>query len=415
MDEAALARALRTGTDGAVVSLIDRYAAELYDYCLTLLPDPEQAADAASSALLAAVDRVSRLAEPYRLRPWLYALARNECLRIRLNGEPARRAPRDDEERLREIHALIHRHGFDDLGVGAVLGVPARRARALAHRVDPVSAAGRAPEPVPAGLAERVLADAEVPARTAYRGHIAGPLTRSGFPVPLDRAGHERRSMIVAGVVAGLLVVGSLLTLPLSAGVEKFDAGDSRFREPVDDDVPLPLPDPSRSSASPSAPPPTPSPTRTTASRSRTPAPRPAPSRSSARPAPPPAPRRPAVPTGPIIGIRGGCLTATSRGVDLLGCNGGAAQVWTLPGDGTVRTLGQCLDIEGGRTEDRTPVIVDWCDGTSAQRWRTGPDAALLNELSDSCLDGPNIPENDPKLEIWHCTGGEYQSWRLPN
>jgi RNA polymerase sigma factor (sigma-70 family) len=60
----------------------DRYADPLYKYCWTLLRDPADAADAVQKAFVIAASRLDGLRDPGRLRAWLYALARNEALRI---------------------------------------------------------------------------------------------------------------------------------------------------------------------------------------------------------------------------------------------------------------------------------------------------------------------------------------------
>src|SRR5208282_1398390 len=60
----------------------DRYADPLYKYCRTLLSDPADAADAVQDVFVIAASRLDGLRDPSRLRPWLYAVARNESLRI---------------------------------------------------------------------------------------------------------------------------------------------------------------------------------------------------------------------------------------------------------------------------------------------------------------------------------------------
>src|SRR5579863_9394636 len=60
----------------------DRYADPLYTYCRTLLADPADAADAVQDTFVIAASRLGQLRDRDRLRPWLYAVARNEALRI---------------------------------------------------------------------------------------------------------------------------------------------------------------------------------------------------------------------------------------------------------------------------------------------------------------------------------------------
>jgi RNA polymerase sigma factor (sigma-70 family) len=59
----------------------DRYAATLYGYCHWMLHDSADAAAALKNTFVMAAARLSDLSEPSKLRPRLFALARNECRR----------------------------------------------------------------------------------------------------------------------------------------------------------------------------------------------------------------------------------------------------------------------------------------------------------------------------------------------
>ncbi|MCW2934421.1 MAG: sigW 2 [Actinomycetia bacterium] len=69
------------GDPSGLAAAYDRYAAALYAYCCTLLREPADAADAVQDTFVIASSRLAALRDPERLRPWLYAVARNECLR----------------------------------------------------------------------------------------------------------------------------------------------------------------------------------------------------------------------------------------------------------------------------------------------------------------------------------------------
>ena len=60
----------------------DMYAAPLYSYCRSLLREPADAADVVQDTFLIASTQLANLRNPERLRAWLYAVARNECLRM---------------------------------------------------------------------------------------------------------------------------------------------------------------------------------------------------------------------------------------------------------------------------------------------------------------------------------------------
>jgi RNA polymerase sigma factor (sigma-70 family) len=58
----------------------DRYSGPLFGYCQSLLRQPEDSADAVQDTFVIAASKLGRLRDPERLRAWLFAVARNECL-----------------------------------------------------------------------------------------------------------------------------------------------------------------------------------------------------------------------------------------------------------------------------------------------------------------------------------------------
>ncbi|MBB5112826.1 hypothetical protein FHU28_002665 [Micromonospora echinospora] len=125
--------------------------------------------------------------------------------------------------------------------------------------------------------------------------------------------------------------------------------------------------------------------------------------------------------TGPITGIGGACVdvaaasTANGTAIQLYGCNGTAAQSWTVAGDGTLRALGKCLDVTSAGTANGTAIQLWDCNGTGAQVWQTQSNGTLRNPASGRCLDATgNSSANGTRLQIWDCFGGANQVWRLP-
>ncbi|MFJ3096717.1 ricin-type beta-trefoil lectin domain protein [Streptomyces hydrogenans] len=124
-------------------------------------------------------------------------------------------------------------------------------------------------------------------------------------------------------------------------------------------------------------------------------------------------------PAGALTGLAGKCLdvagaaTADGTAVQLHGCNGTAAQRWTLAADGSVRALGKCLDVAGGAVADGTKVQLYTCNGTGAQRWRYDPVTHdVVNAAADRCLDVTgNSSADGTRAQIWTCTGGANQKW----
>ena len=141
----------------------DRYADPLYQYCRTLLSDPADAADAVQDTFVIAASRLGGLRDPSSLRPWLYAVARNEALRILRSkkstsalgeapdmtddsGDVSADAERADLRALledaaaglnpgeREVIELQLRQGLETAEVATVLGVSRNHAHALLSR-----------------------------------------------------------------------------------------------------------------------------------------------------------------------------------------------------------------------------------------------------------------------------------------
>lgn len=78
--DAALVAGLVARDPAAVADLYDRYAERLLGFCTGMLRDSHEAADALHDTILVAADRIGQLRDPERLRPWLYAIARTQCL-----------------------------------------------------------------------------------------------------------------------------------------------------------------------------------------------------------------------------------------------------------------------------------------------------------------------------------------------
>ena len=73
--------AIVAGDPAGLEAAYDRYAPGLYAYCQCLLTEPADAADAVQDTFILAAGKLSALRDQERLRPWLYAVARNECRR----------------------------------------------------------------------------------------------------------------------------------------------------------------------------------------------------------------------------------------------------------------------------------------------------------------------------------------------
>ena len=112
---------------------------ELFGYCQSLLRDPNDAADAVQDTFVIAASKLGGLRDPERLRAWLFAVARNECLH-RLKSRSAAAAPLHDAPEQAD----------ESVDVGG------EAERAEARRPDPRG--GRGPERRRAGRHQPVLA-----------------------------------------------------------------------------------------------------------------------------------------------------------------------------------------------------------------------------------------------------------------
>lgn len=84
----------------AFAVVYDRYGPRLYDFAYSMLRQREDAADAVADAFVTFAEKLPQLREPDRLRPWLYAIVRSECLR-RLKQR--KRVSYGDDEQLAEM------------------------------------------------------------------------------------------------------------------------------------------------------------------------------------------------------------------------------------------------------------------------------------------------------------------------
>src|SRR5262245_23017553 len=127
-DDARLARAAAAGDRAAFAAIYDRHADRLHDFCLSLLRNRDEAADATQDTFALAAERLGQLPDPARLRPWLYADPRSQALR-RLRDR-ARLDPEADMTP--SVSTLCRGSGrFGQLLGGAVLG------RVVRGLVDP--------------------------------------------------------------------------------------------------------------------------------------------------------------------------------------------------------------------------------------------------------------------------------------
>ncbi|WP_369188640.1 arabinofuranosidase catalytic domain-containing protein [Streptomyces sp. R08] len=127
-------------------------------------------------------------------------------------------------------------------------------------------------------------------------------------------------------------------------------------------------------------------------------------------------------PQGTITGPGGKCVDVAA---DDTGGNGAAVQLWDCQtyaedqhwqhnADGSLSTIGRCLDIVGNGTADGAKVELWDCNGVGGQKWVQQADGSLLNPQSGRCLDSPNgATTNGTRLQIANCNGTAAQKFAV--
>jgi hypothetical protein len=194
------------GIDG-LLAVHDAIAPDLHAYACFLLAPGRHAADdgpatALLDALLVAGETAGELVDPAMTRAWLYALTRNECLRL-TSRRPAERPDADAE-----ATELGWRHGLAAAEIGAVLGHPARPG------ADPGPAV---PVRAPPGWVRAELVAAlgvEEAGRRAELARRAHPYDPEGFPVPVDHRRLSARALTWSAAAVVLIALSLLVILP---------------------------------------------------------------------------------------------------------------------------------------------------------------------------------------------------------
>ena len=161
MDDREIVAAIAAGDPAGLADAYGKYAESLFGYCCWMLGEPDDAAGAVLDTFVIADSRLGELGDPRKLRPWLYAVARNECLgrlgpeqpgtdeAAELADPPADAGDSDERAELRrliraalgslnpgdrEVIELDLRHDLHGADLAAVLGVPRNQAHAMASR-----------------------------------------------------------------------------------------------------------------------------------------------------------------------------------------------------------------------------------------------------------------------------------------
>ena len=207
MHDSEVVASIVAGDADGLAEAYDRYADPLYKYCRSMLSEPADAADAVQDTFVIAAAGLAGLREPGRLRAWLFAVARDEALRIQRagNATPALAQAPDvtadgaEAERAglrelldnaaaglhpgeREVIELQLRQGLEPAEIATVLGVSRNHVHSLLSRARDqleacltvllVSRAGQADCAALASMLDGWDGRLTVPLRKQVRRHI---------------------------------------------------------------------------------------------------------------------------------------------------------------------------------------------------------------------------------------------------
>ncbi|SFR23557.1 Ricin-type beta-trefoil lectin domain-containing protein [Lentzea waywayandensis] len=121
---------------------------------------------------------------------------------------------------------------------------------------------------------------------------------------------------------------------------------------------------------------------------------------------------------GQVVGLATKCLDVYNNDpntIRLHGCIGSAAHnIWST-GDGTLRVLTYCLDIQHPGNGALVVGAGGACRGDSGQVWSARYDGTIMNPLSNRCLDVYGaLPDDGTQITIGDCHGGLNQRWATP-
>lgn len=120
-----------------------------------------------------------------------------------------------------------------------------------------------------------------------------------------------------------------------------------------------------------------------------------------------------AAPGGKCLDVSGANSGGNGAAIDLWDCQREAAdQYWLHNANGSLTTIGRCLDVPSGSAVAGTAVQLYDCNGNVAQVWVQQSNGSLLNPHSDLCLSDPGgTTANGTALVIDTCNGTANQKF----
>lgn len=98
----------------------------------------------------------------------------------------------------------------------------------------------------------------------------------------------------------------------------------------------------------------------------------------------------------------------------LQGCGGDAWQKWVFASDGSVRSMGLCMDIATASASNGAGIQLAHCNGGWAQKFNLNGSHDLVNTTIGKCVDAKDSGTSaGTRLQLWDCGGTSNQKWHL--
>ncbi|MDH6217674.1 serine/threonine protein kinase [Streptomyces pseudovenezuelae] len=109
------------------------------------------------------------------------------------------------------------------------------------------------------------------------------------------------------------------------------------------------------------------------------------------------------------------CLSggAGTEGIQLVQatCDNSAGQRWQTGSGGTFHSLGKCMTVAGGASDDRTEIQLTGCSGDASQRFHFSG-TELVADQSQKCVTVFG-GTSGTVVVLWECNGWDNQAWTL--
>jgi len=109
-----------------------------------------------------------------------------------------------------------------------------------------------------------------------------------------------------------------------------------------------------------------------------------------------------------MVGHKG----ADGSPLEIWSCNSANWQKWDFRSDGTVRSMGLCMDVAWGSSANGAVIQLAVCSGNPAQQFRLNSSNDLVNPQANKCVDVKDQKTgNGTRLQLWDCNGQDNQKW----